>query len=79
MRHGAEDDFRHDQHLGDDSLGRVEGNNMVNVRLINDKVVDRSVQMLMEKTALTDYEEAKRLILEFGNVKKAMDYLRSKA
>lgn len=52
---------------------------MVNVRLINDKVVDRSVQMLMEKTALTDYEEAKRLILEFGNVKKAMDYLRSKA
>ena len=60
-------------------LGRVEGNNMVNVRLINDKVVDRSVQMLMEKTALTDYEEAKRLILEFGNVKKAMDYLRSKA
>ena len=60
-------------------LSRVEGNNMVNVRLINDKVVDRSVQMLMEKTALTDYEEAKRLILEFGNVKKAMDYLRSKA
>jgi N-acetylmuramic acid 6-phosphate etherase len=37
-------------------LGRVEGNRMVNVRLINDKVVDRSVRMLMERNpSLTDY------------------------
>lgn len=59
-------------------LGRVEGNNMVNVRLINDKVVDRSTLMLMEKTGLADYEEAKSLILEFGNVRKAMDHLEGK-
>lgn len=58
-------------------LGRVEGNRMVNVRLINDKVLDRSVQMLMEKMALNDYENAKALILKYGNVKKAMDYLTS--
>jgi N-acetylmuramic acid 6-phosphate etherase len=56
-------------------LGRVEDNKMVNVRLINNKVVDRSVRMLMEKRNLTDYEEAKKLILQFGNVKKAMNFM----
>jgi N-acetylmuramic acid 6-phosphate etherase len=59
-------------------LGRVEDNRMVNVRLINNKVVDRSVKMLMEKRNITDYEEAKTMILNFGNVKKAMDYIDSK-
>ena len=58
-------------------MGRVEDNRMVNVRLINNKVVDRSVKMLMEKRGLTDYEEAKALILKFGNVKKSMDYIDS--
>jgi N-acetylmuramic acid 6-phosphate etherase len=58
-------------------MGRVEDNRMVNVRLINNKVVDRSVKMLMEKRALTDYDEAKELILKYGNVKKAMDYVDS--
>ena len=56
-------------------LGQVEDNRMVNVRLINNKVVDRSVKMLMEKRGLTNYEKAKELILKYGNVKKAMDYL----
>ena len=58
-------------------LGRVEDNRMVNCRLINNKVVDRSVKMLMEKTGLTSYDEAKELILKYGNVKKAMNYLES--
>jgi len=58
-------------------LGRVEDNRMVNVRLINNKVVDRSIKMLMEKRGLTDYGEAKELILKFGNVKKAMEHIDS--
>ncbi len=58
-------------------LGRVEDNRMVNVRLINNKVVDRSVRMLMEKSGLSDYEAAKALILKHGNVKKAIDALNS--
>jgi N-acetylmuramic acid 6-phosphate etherase len=58
-------------------MGRVEDNRMVNVRLINNKVVDRSVKMLMEKRELTNYDEAKELILKYGNVKKAMDYIDS--
>lgn len=60
-------------------LGRVEGNRMVNVRLTNAKVLDRSVQMLMEKMGLTDYDQAKELILKYGNVKKAMTYLQSQS
>jgi N-acetylmuramic acid 6-phosphate etherase len=56
-------------------LGRVEDNKMVNVMLINDKIVDRGVKMLMEKSGLTDYEEAKAVLLAQGNVRKALDYL----
>jgi N-acetylmuramic acid 6-phosphate etherase len=56
-------------------LGRVEGNRMVNVRLINNKVVDRSVKKIKEKSGITDYEQAKALLLKCGNVKKSLDYL----
>jgi len=53
-------------------LGRVEGNRMVNVRLINNKVVDRSVRMLMERNPqITDYHTAREAIIRYGNVKKA--------
>ncbi len=57
-------------------LGQVEDNRMVNVRLINNKVVDRSVKMILEKSGLTDYEEAKSILLKCGNVKKSLDYLK---
>ncbi|SCD19232.1 N-acetylmuramic acid 6-phosphate etherase [Proteiniphilum saccharofermentans] len=58
-------------------LGRVEGNRMVNARLINNKVVDRSVRMLMERNPqITDYEFAKEVIKKCGNVKKSEQYLK---
>jgi N-acetylmuramic acid 6-phosphate etherase len=57
-------------------LGRVEDNQMVNVMLINDKITDRAVKMLMGKTGIADYEEAKKILLEHGSVKTASDYLR---
>lgn len=58
-------------------LGRVEGNRMVNARLINNKVIDRSVRMLMERNPqITDYEFAKEIIKECGNVKRAEQYLK---
>ena len=56
-------------------LGRVEDNSMVNVWLINDKITDRAVKILMEKTGLTDYNDAKTILLQHGSVKKAMDAL----
>lgn len=54
-------------------LGRVEDNRMVHVKLINDKITDRAVKILMENTGMTDYEAAKALLLKHGSVKKAMD------
>jgi N-acetylmuramic acid 6-phosphate etherase len=54
-------------------LGRVEDNKMVNMQLTNEKLVDRGVKMLMEKLPLTNYEEAKELLLQNGSVKKAVD------
>jgi len=57
-------------------LQRVEDNQMVNVMLINDKIIDRAVKMLMGKTGVSDYEKAKVLLLKHGSVKKAMDQIK---
>jgi N-acetylmuramic acid 6-phosphate etherase len=58
-------------------LGRVEDNKMVNMQLTNDKLVDRGTKMVMHNLDLTDYELAKKLLLEHGTVKKAMENYRS--
>jgi len=55
-------------------LGRVEDNSMVHVKLINDKITDRAVKMLMEKAGLSDYAEAKTILLQHGSVKNALDH-----
>ena len=58
--------------------GRVEGNKMVNAKLINHKLIDRACRIFMERNPqYTDYKEVKQLILESGSVKKAEDWLRS--
>jgi N-acetylmuramic acid 6-phosphate etherase len=54
-------------------LGRVEDNKMVNMQLTNEKLVDRGTKMIMDKLSLTDYEEAKKLLLTHGSVKKAVE------
>jgi len=54
-------------------LGRVEDNKMVNMQLTNEKLIDRGTKMIMDKIGLTDYEEAKELLLRHGSVKKAVD------
>jgi N-acetylmuramic acid 6-phosphate etherase len=53
-------------------LGRVEDNKMVNMQLTNEKLVDRGTHMLMERSGITNYEEAKELLLQKGSVKKAL-------
>lgn len=53
-------------------LGRVEDNSMVHVALINDKITDRAVRMLLAKSGMDDYDEAKALLLDAGSVKKAL-------
>jgi N-acetylmuramic acid 6-phosphate etherase len=59
-------------------LGRVEDNKMVNMQLSNDKLVDRGTKMLMERSGLTDYSEARELLLSQGSVKKALQFLERK-
>ncbi|MFT4205293.1 MAG: N-acetylmuramic acid 6-phosphate etherase [Chitinophagaceae bacterium] len=52
-------------------LGRVEDNKMVNMQLTNEKLIDRGTRMLMQKLQIMDYEKAKEMLLEYGNVRNA--------
>jgi N-acetylmuramic acid 6-phosphate etherase len=53
-------------------LGKVKGNKMVDMQLSNDKLVDRGTRMIMQELDI-DYEEANKLLLEHGSVRKAVD------
>ena len=53
-------------------MGRVEDNSMVNMQLSNEKLIDRGVKMLMQQANLTDYKNAKKILLQEGSVKKAV-------
>lgn len=53
-------------------MGRVKGNKMVNMQLSNAKLVDRGTRMIVEELSLP-YDEARRLLLMHGSVKKAVD------
>ena len=57
-------------------MGRVKGNKMVNMQLTNQKLVDRGTRWLVEELKLP-YEDAKRLLLLHGSVKKAIDAFRA--
>lgn len=59
-------------------LGRVIDNKMVHVKLINNKIIDRAVLILMELSGLDDYEEAKAQLMDHGSVDKAMRHLKQK-
>jgi len=54
-------------------IGRVEDNKMVNMKLSNDKLIDRGTKMVMDILRLTDYDKAKNLLLKYGSVKKAVE------
>lgn len=54
-------------------LGHVKGNKMVDMQLTNKKLVDRGSRMIMGETGIEDYELAKRLLLKYGSVRKAVD------
>jgi N-acetylmuramic acid 6-phosphate etherase len=53
-------------------LGRVVGNRMVDMQLSNDKLIDRGTQMVMQQLQ-TDYKTAKKLLLQYGSVRKAVN------
>lgn len=58
-------------------LGHVKGNKMVDMQLTNKKLVDRGTRMIMDETGIADYEQAKKLLLEKGSVRDAVDYYKA--
>ncbi len=57
-------------------LGHVAGNRMVDVRLTNKKVIDRSVRMILELSGLGDYDKAHDILLQCGSVRKSVEYIK---
>lgn len=56
-------------------FGHVKGNHMVDMQLSNSKLVDRGTRMIMEEAGIADYDKAKALLMECGNVRAALDKL----
>lgn len=52
-------------------LNRVQDTSMIHVALINDKITDRAVKILMKNTGIENYGDAKALLLKHGSVDKA--------
>lgn len=46
---------------------------MWNVQLINNKIIDRAVRILMEKAMISDYDKVKEVLFKYGNVQKALN------
>ena len=53
-------------------MGRVKGNKMVNMQLTNAKLIDRGTRMVVDELGLS-YDDARRLLLMHGSVKRAID------
>jgi len=53
-------------------IGRVHDNRMVHMQISNDKLLDRGVKMLMERSGITDYEKAKSILTIHGSVDNAL-------
>lgn len=53
-------------------LGRVQGNQMVDMQLSNNKLVERGTKMVMDKTGL-DYNNAQEILQNNGSVRAAIN------
>jgi N-acetylmuramic acid 6-phosphate etherase len=53
-------------------LGRVKDNKMVDMQLTNNKLLDRGAKMVAQDTGLV-YQEAKKLLIEHGSVRAAVE------
>ena len=60
-------------------LGHVKGSKMVDMQLTNHKLVDRGTRMIMDDTGITDYDFARKLLLEYGQVRTAVDAYKAQA
>ena len=53
-------------------LGKVKGNKMVDMKLSNNKLVDRGTNMVAAELKIS-YNKANELLLKYGSVRKAVD------
>ena len=53
-------------------MGHVKGSKMVDMQLTNKKLVDRGTRMIMEETGIEDYDLARKMLLEHGQVRAAV-------
>ena len=53
-------------------MGKIQGNQMVDMQLSNNKLVDRGTKMVMDKTGL-NYNIAQQLLKENGSVRAAIN------
>ncbi len=58
-------------------LGRVEDNRMVHMKINNQKLIERGTKMFMEQSGITNHEEAKALLLQYGSVYNALKNLKT--
>lgn len=59
-------------------MGRVKGNKMVNMQLVNNKLMNRGTRMIMDELGIPA-DQARELLLLHGSVKKVLDYIPSEA
>ena len=59
-------------------LGHVKGSKMVDMELTNSKLVDRGARMIMEATGISDYNQARELLLKYGHVRTAVEAYQNK-
>ena len=57
-------------------LGRIEDNKMVDMQLTNNKLIERGVRMIMEKSTST-HDDALALLHKHGSVRKALAAINS--
>jgi N-acetylmuramic acid 6-phosphate etherase len=53
-------------------LGRIEDNKMVDMKLSNNKLVERGIRMIIERTGCSE-EEASSLLKKYGSVRRALE------
>ena len=53
-------------------LGHVKGNKMIDMQLTNHKLIERGISYVVEELGV-DYQEAKRLLLKYNGVRKAIE------
>ena len=53
-------------------MGRVKGNKMVNMHIVNNKLINRAIRMVMDELGIAA-DKARELLDKYGSVKKVLD------